>query len=282
MRLKVKLPRYWAASNDGRPIYISLASNKSGALQISWAEYKGGELPNPTPQDLQNSAADFGKAQNLGELIENSSGPCVFGTFGTAVFRSAEIPRFQIWFLSNGRDFINAWHTCTSEPDPAEIADAQAIVRELTLGPDEPERLKKSNLTSRQKFRPGFRFSDFDLFPLVVGVVGSAYAMNIDRWLGIAIAFLILHFFLFCNVLRMSRPLELIWAGAFALMAILTISLHLFSWPAVLGVSLILTLILAIIETRRPSYHGLGWQKLNPRLPEWWQARQSSIAHEKQ
>jgi hypothetical protein len=28
--------------------------------------------------------------------------------------------------------------------------------------------------------------------------------------------------------------------------------------------------IVVIIERRRPSHHGVGWRKLNPRLPEWW------------
>ena len=96
--------------------------------------------------------------------------------------------------------------------------------------------------------------------------------MTIDRWFGIAIAFVVLHFFLFCNVLRMSRPLELIWAGIFAALAVATVSQNLLSWPVVFAVSSVVTVIVAFIETRRPSYHGVGWQKLNPRLPEWWES----------
>src|SRR4051812_47661861 len=62
-------------------------------------------------------------------------------------------------------------------------------------------------LMAERKFQPGFRLSALDVIVLVVGGVASAYAMTIDRWFGIAIAFVVLHFFLFCNVLRMSRPL---------------------------------------------------------------------------
>ncbi len=59
---------------------------------------------------------------------------------------------------------------------------------------------------AERKFQPGFRLSGLDVIVLVVGGVASAYAMTVDRWFGIAIAFVVLHFFLFCNVLRMSRP----------------------------------------------------------------------------
>jgi hypothetical protein len=104
-----------------------------------------------------------------------------------------------------------------------------------------------------------------------VGGVASAYAMTIDRWFGVAIAFVVLHFFLFCNVLRMSRPLELTWAATFAALAVAAIAQGLLSWPVVFTVSSVVTVIVAFIETRRPSYHGVGWQKLNPRLPERWQ-----------
>jgi hypothetical protein len=125
---------------------------------------------------------------------------------------------------------------------------------------------------TEREFQPGFRLSAIDVIVLVLGGVGSVYAMTVDWWLGVATAFVVLHFFLFCNVLRMSRPLEFIWAGAFSALAVATISLNLLSWPIVFSMSLLLTVIVALIEIRRPSYHGIGWQKLNPRLPEWWQS----------
>ena len=121
-------------------------------------------------------------------------------------------------------------------------------------------------------FQPGFRVSAIDVIVLVVGGGASAYAIVFDRWFAVAIAFVVLHFFLFCNVLRMSRPLELVWAGIFVALAAATITLSLPPWPLVFAVCSIVTLIVAFTETRRPSYHGVGWQKLNPCLPEWWRA----------
>lgn len=122
------------------------------------------------------------------------------------------------------------------------------------------------------KFQPGFRLSAFDGVVLLAGGGASAYAMTIDRWFGFAIAFVVLHFFLFCNVLRMSRPLELIWAVVFAATAVLRVTFDLLPWPWVFAIALIVTLVLAFVETRRTSYHGVGWQWLNPNLPEWWRS----------
>ena len=123
----------------------------------------------------------------------------------------------------------------------------------------------------RKKFQPGFRLSATDVVVLIVGALASAYVFTIDKWSGAAIAYVVLHFFLFCNVLRMSRSLELIWAAVFAALAIATISLNAITWPIVLTVSAVMTLVVAMIETRQPSYHGVGWRKINPRLPEWFE-----------
>ena len=126
-------------------------------------------------------------------------------------------------------------------------------------------------------FSPGFRLSILDIAVLVLGGAASAYSVSIDVWFGIAIAFVVLHFLLFCNVLRMSRPLELIWAGIFASLAVAAMSSGVLGWPVVFAASTFVTIVVVVIETRKPSYHGAGWRKLNPRLPEWWQANSSSI-----
>jgi hypothetical protein len=122
------------------------------------------------------------------------------------------------------------------------------------------------------RFQPGFRLSAFDVIVLVIGTIASAGAAVMDRMLGVAIAFVVLHFFLFCNVLRLPRSLELIWAGVFAALAAGAMTMNVPSWPVAFAVSVALTAMVAIIAMRRPSYHGVGWRRLNPRLPEWWQS----------
>jgi hypothetical protein len=140
MRLQIKLPPTWAQVNnpDGPATFCRESSSTPGPLQVSWAEYSGGTIPNPSAADLKQMAEDFGKQHSFGDLIESFSSPCVFGTLGTAVFRSEENPRIQMWHLSNGRDFIMVTHICPTDPEPIEVQDAQEIVRALTLGKPRP------------------------------------------------------------------------------------------------------------------------------------------------
>lgn len=140
MRLQIKLPPTWAQQNnpDGPATFCRESSSTPGPLQVSWAEYSRGPIPNPSAADLKKMAKDFGKQHGLGDLIESLSNCCIFGTLGTAVFHSALHPRIQVWHLSNWRDFIMVTHICPKEPDPVEVRDAQEIVRTLTLGKPKP------------------------------------------------------------------------------------------------------------------------------------------------
>ena len=87
-------------------------------------------------------AIDFGRDSRFGELAESSGGACRFGSFGTAVFRSSEHPRIQVWFISDGRDHIMATHICDREPDAEEVAEAQQIASSLALGPEQRAKSK--------------------------------------------------------------------------------------------------------------------------------------------
>ena len=78
------------------------------------------------------------------------------------------------------------------------------------------------------------------------------------------------HFFLFCNVFRISRPLELLWAGVFLILAGSTVVWNAPGWPATVIVSACVAVAVVVAEMRKPSYHGVGWRRINPRLPEWW------------
>ena len=92
-------------------------------------------------------------------------------------------------------------------------------------------------------------------------------------WGGFVLAFVLAHFFLFCNVIRMARPLELIWAGVFVVLAGATLAFETPSWLVTAPVSLFVTAVVVVVEMRKPSYHGVGWQRINPGLPAWWETR---------
>jgi hypothetical protein len=121
-------------------------------------------------------------------------------------------------------------------------------------------------------FSPGFRFSTFDIIVLALGMTGLIAADAFEWWLRLAVGIPVAAFFLFCNVFRISRALELIWAAVFIGLAAATIISDVPGWTATTIVSAGVAAIVIAIEMRRPSYHGIGWQRINPELPSWWNA----------
>jgi hypothetical protein len=71
--------------------------------------------------------------------VESDGGVCTFGSFGTAVFRSAKHPRIQVWFVTDGTDYILATYICSKEPDSVEVQETKNIVSLVTLGFENPK-----------------------------------------------------------------------------------------------------------------------------------------------
>jgi hypothetical protein len=70
------------------------------------------------------------------------------------------------------------------------------------------------------------------------------------------IVFAVGHFFLFCNVIRMRRNYELIWAALFLVnFAVLGVGFGA-PWSALL-VQFPFTLVLVFLEVRSPRYRGV-------------------------
>jgi len=120
-------------------------------------------------------------------------------------------------------------------------------------------------------FSPGFRMSAVDGGVLALGAIAAAAAASIDPSWGLAIGLPVVHFFLFCNVFRISRPLELLWAGVFLILAALTVVWGAPGWAATVVVSVFVACAVVVAEMCKPSYHGVVWQRINPRLREWWE-----------
>lgn len=119
-------------------------------------------------------------------------------------------------------------------------------------------------------FNPGFRLSALDVGVILAGSIGAALASQLAWWMGAAIAFVIGHFFLFCNVLRAERLLELAWTACFLALALASMTQGIPPWPISFALSFLVTLVILALQVRRPSYHGVGWRRLNPSLPQWW------------
>ena len=125
-------------------------------------------------------------------------------------------------------------------------------------------------MTTPAAFLPGFRISVRDVIVLIPGAAAAWWVARIDLSLSLAVLFTVGHFFLFCNVVRMARKLELIWTAIFLVLAVCAQLLQVPSWNQTFAICLVATCVLVATHLRSPSYHGLGWQRINPGLPEWW------------
>jgi hypothetical protein len=116
--LQVRLLSNWVDFSknnpNGPPTFFRTGTKDPGLLRISmYAEYRGGAIPNPTGEQLVDLAKGHGERQKSGELVETRSGTCALGVFGTAVFRSGKWPHAQLWYLSDGKDFVLATLLCS-------------------------------------------------------------------------------------------------------------------------------------------------------------------------
>ena len=127
-----------------------------------------------------------------------------------------------------------------------------------------------------KEFGPGFRLSVFDMLVLVIGSALSVYSYNINPLVSYIVSCVVCHFFLFCNVVRMSRIPELIWSVVFILAVILSLNFSALAGYVAITIIVSCTVILVVLEIRKPSYHGVLWQKMNPSLPQWFENHHAS------
>ncbi len=126
----------------------------------------------------------------------------------------------------------------------------------------------------RRPFSPGFRLSLVDIAVVVVAVVSATL---LDDWhplffVGILVA--VGHFFLFCNVFRLPRWLELMWVVAYIAWAVcLASDIERLCLPASVLLA-VFSVAVILWGMRLPSYHGLDWQFVNPGLRGWWESHQ--------
>lgn len=123
------------------------------------------------------------------------------------------------------------------------------------------------------KFSPGFRLSFTDTLFLCF-MFGLFWYLRTENaaasWLVLTPT---LQFFLFCNVFRIRRSSELMWAVVYIIISALS---HSFAVTGIYTFAAGIAAGMVFIgnELRHPSYHGIFWQKLNPGLPEWFAANE--------
>ena len=121
------------------------------------------------------------------------------------------------------------------------------------------------------EFKPGFRLSLTDIIILIIGGIVAAYFAVIEAIISLIITFVVGHFFLFCNVFRISRPPELLWAAIFSCLSVMTLTTGFPGWAVTFSSSIVLTVIIIIRGAILPSYHGILWRKINPELKQRWE-----------
>ena len=119
-------------------------------------------------------------------------------------------------------------------------------------------------------FKPGFRLSKIDVGVLVLGVAAAIWLYPISVLAASIVVFVIGHFFLFCNVFRLSRPPELIWAATYVMLMVLSTTYDILPVQYVFLAQATLTVLLVVLELRKPSYHGSLWKRVNPNLEKWF------------
>lgn len=120
------------------------------------------------------------------------------------------------------------------------------------------------------KFNPGFRISKLDIAFIIVALGFAVWLYGYSAKLSFVVLFVVAHFFLFCNIVRMSRTPELIWGSIFSIVFISSMQYGFPPWYAAISLALVATVVLVALELKKPSYHGVFWIKVNPELPEWF------------
>lgn len=115
----------------------------------------------------------------------------------------------------------------------------------------------------------GFRFSWTDGVVLFIAVLTtwSLKAREIELfWIP---PMVVGHFFLFCNVFRVRRNYELIWACLFLLNVGFWMSRLSLRWQEPLLCQVPVTLVVIVAEMRSRRYHGIWASRLNPFIEEY-------------
>lgn len=111
---------------------------------------------------------------------------------------------------------------------------------------------------------PGFRFSKLDAAAIVAVTVATIVAWPWLHALSLLAPITLFHFFLFCNVFRVRRELELFWAATFIVNVVIWFAVDQFNWWSVMACQLPVTLAVVMVAICSQRYHGIFYDKIRP------------------
>ncbi len=114
----------------------------------------------------------------------------------------------------------------------------------------------------------GIRFSILDGFVLFLGIGTTILFWRLMPFIAFIILFTVLHFFLFCNIFRIRRKAELLWALTFIVNAGIGAALFSSSIAVVATIQLAITTAILSYEIRQPVYHGIACRRWNQKYIE--------------
>jgi hypothetical protein len=92
---------------------------------------------------------------------------------------------------------------------------------------------------------------------LLLGAGAPFFLWSVQPRLAIIVPFVVGHFFLFCNVVRLRRSCELIWAGVFCACALVWLLAGWMPTWVALGTPGLVTVCVVLLEISSPRYHGI-------------------------
>jgi hypothetical protein len=119
----------------------------------------------------------------------------------------------------------------------------------------------------------GLRFSGSDGLILLCFTGGATglWRMHSELWWMLLIV--AGHFFVFCNVFRITRPKELAWAALFLVNTCAWFVSGRLEWLPVLLTQLPISILVIAAEIRSPRYHGILAQRWNTNLGDYLEGR---------
>lgn len=129
--------------------------------------------------------------------------------------------------------------------------------------------MTQEHVQSQRRRTYGIRFSRLDGVVLCGTFATAAVSWADSIEFCVLLLFVVVHFFLFCNIFRIRRVPELIWAAVF--LANCCVWSSFYSWPMLpIGCTqAAITVCILAWEVSRPCYHGIFARALNPSLEHY-------------